>query len=193
MMRLSGILAGMALVLGLAACKEDRIRTMSLGLGGYAEAPVLVIAFEAGGIRDPLLPEVVDSGGDTFPRSFRSKSLEPPTGDPFLVRTTWIDIATGQAWEAEVKVDQDALTVEDGIAWVTAIFGPGARLVIGSDPTPVSTTVQTIDVARTCGTRRPDLDRDLGSEVDAIPFLREALASAKPEIASTTCTDGAVE
>lgn len=181
-------------LLGLtAACRADDIQRMSLGLGGYSEAPVYFTAFQIGGIGHPLLPQIVAHGGDNFPRAFNAASLGAPQGDLIPVSAVWIDVATGQAWEADLTVDRTALTVEMGSAEVTAIFGPGAQLVIGSDPTPVDTNVVTIDVARICGTRRPDLDRDLSGSADGIPFLREALASANRDTATTPCIEEVVE
>ncbi|WP_179379254.1 hypothetical protein [Jannaschia marina] len=164
---------------------------IQLGVGTPTNGPVYLLELVADDARYPLTPNVQQGGVDAFPRMSRPVWVQRKTQDAqFEVRAVWIEILSGRAYEARITVDATELAVDQLGADVVALLMPGGRMVIGSDPVPKSREVVTRDIAETCGTRRPDLDRDITGEVNAIANLREALAFATDPIEVPPCGEG---
>lgn len=175
----------------LSACRSSGINSLSTGIGAMQQNPVYVLKLTAD--ENPIfpVPAVIFSGVGSFPR-VQSVSLTMPEliGDNVLVSAIWLEIMTGRAYEAEAMIDTSDLAVSAGGADLAVLLLPGGWLVVGSDPVPRSKEIITRDIAKVCGERRPDLDRNIRSEVNAIAALKEALAFAADPIDAPPCSEG---
>ncbi|MBM2578102.1 hypothetical protein JQC91_17480 [Jannaschia sp. Os4] len=183
---MSGARLMMALLVALATgCAPDGEREVRLDLaaGTRLDGPAYVTRLEAGPFTYPLVPSVARGGIGSFPRDGMGGVMQPIRRVPerFDVTVEWIELATGRAYAATIPVESADLAIGPEPllhADLSVMLHPGGRVVIGSDPVPETTQVILRDIAEGCARRRPDLDRDLSDQVDAIPRLGRALEGA---------------
>lgn len=149
-------------VLFLPGC-FDRSVYLSYGATNKLGAPVLILEQQAG----PFfvgIPVLEQSGSaDSSPRRPGSINGTVTLPDPVPIRAVWVEVLTGRAYEAQTEVSRQDIHVRDGQSPLVVVLLPGGAMVVGSDPGPLSDGPERRDLARVCGTRRPDLDRDVST------------------------------
>ncbi len=153
----------------LAACRDEpEIDAISFGVGTQIGAPMVVLdARVAGAPVYPAAKMAFDGSAFSFPRYGGLALLNVSVSEPFSVSAEWIEVATGLGYEGEALLEPGDLARGSASAIMALILLPGGELVIGSDPLPTSTRVETRDLVTLCGVRRPDLDRNLMDPSDS--------------------------
>lgn len=181
--------------LGLLAClPNSEPRGLLLTVGSYGASPAILLDTRINGA--PVLPHhtLVSTSADVeTPRSSSYHRLDyTPNVEPgrITVSITWVEIFTAKAWHATVSASVRSLVYQastDTIR-IAPIFGPNGLLLITSDPIPTSAAhIPLVDVARICGTRRPDLDFDFTANPTEIARLPELLAFNARPVTSPEC------
>ena len=174
----------------VSGCRANDIDSLSSGIGAISDNPVYVTELLLDGDGFVLVPKVSYGGADSFPRTRHTTSLSPVSlPDSFTIKGVWLEIISGRAYEAQATVNASDIAVEYGSGYLVILFLPGGRMVIGSDPVPRSGKIVTRDIAEACGKRRPDLDRDMKTEVDAIAGVKEAYQFATNPITAPPCRE----
>lgn len=166
--------------------------SLSFGVGNRIGAPIAVIRQDIGG-RPVSTPTVYYTGGaDSTPRHGAGIVAPVPQGASIQIEATWIEVHTGQAFSASAEVAKSDLAVAAGSYDLVLVYLPGGWLVVGSDPGLVGGTYQTRDLARICGTRQPDQDRDLVAEgqaaLDEFAGLEFALGRGHDPVTAESCS-----
>ncbi|MGU3575627.1 hypothetical protein ACLBWZ_08840 [Brucellaceae bacterium C25G] len=154
---------------------------MNIGFASNGGYPVVVREFILNSTQSGLFKElVVDGGGDKPPRTSGSGnymvSYRKGWGDDISIDITWVELSSGEAWRAETSLSvKDMERSASGAVQLLPILAPGGLLIISSDPIPGTARDQTVsDLARICGTRVPELDKNYTSNPRALPGLWEA-------------------
>lgn len=191
MLRQSALGIFLLVTITLGGCRANEINSLASGIGAISDNPVYVTELLLNDEDFVLVPTVSYGSADSFPRTRSTTFLSPVSlPESFMIKAIWLEIISGRAYEAQTTVSASDLAVESGIGDLVILFLPGGQMVIGSDPTPRSGKIITRDIAKACGTRRPDLDRDIKGEVDSIAGVKEALKFATNPIDAPPCKGG---
>ena len=174
----------------VSGCRADQTISLSSGVSALSQNPVYVTELLLDDKGFVLIPTVSHGGADSFPRTSATTGLSIALPDKFTVKATWVEIISGRAYEAQAVVNFVDLAIESGMTNIVVVLMPGGRMIIGSDPVPRSGKIMTRDIADVCGTRRPDLDRDMKTEIDAIAGVKEAYQFATNPITAPPCSEG---
>lgn len=167
---------------------------MNIGFASYGGHPVVIKEFILNTQRSSLFAErVVDGGGEAPPITSGAGnhlvSYRKGWGGDISIDVSWVELSTGEAWQATANVSADRMTRSaSGAIELMPILGPGGLLIISSDPIPETAQDQRVnDLARICGTRVPELDQDYASNPRALPGLWEASQTIDPRPYSSAC------
>ncbi|MBK4216916.1 hypothetical protein JJJ17_13340 [Paracoccus caeni] len=178
-----------AACLSVAACRAEPIDRLTFGFGTDMRAPVLVVDFRINDLEPAYpLPKLSRGGADSAPRTTGGMSVETgPLPEQFEVRALWIEVASGRAYEAKAEIRRDDMASHVRTGHLDILMLPGGELLVGSDPVPTSREVITRDIARSCGTRRPDQDRDLLREPEKTARLPDMLTRFDDRLIAEPC------
>lgn len=146
----------------------------------YSDRPVVVKTFEINAVRSSLFSDLVVEGkAETTPRGSAGGYLigyRKGWSNRISLEASWIELSSGMAWRAKADVSsKDMERSGSGAINIAPIFAPGGLMIISSDPTPQSADdVRTKDLARVCGERVPELDRDYSNDKRQLAGLWEA-------------------
>lgn len=180
-----------ALAALLTACREDLPERLTYGFGADSRNPVYLLE---GHINGASLPygalSLVWGGLDGYPRSDRVSYVNfTSLPEAFPIELLWIEVTSGRAYFAQTTIHSKdlALSAGGGSGPLDILILPGGRLVIGSDPLPEDGKLVLRDIAKTCGTRQPQQDRDIAKEADAIGGMKEMLERLKDPLIEAPC------
>lgn len=193
MLRLRAAIIAATVVFAGGCDERPRSDTLDFGLGSVTNNPVYVLEYSAEGLHYPLLPTFAPSGADGYPRSGNKIWLRRQSpSDLIEVNVAWLEVLTQRAYAFTTTIREEDITLRGTDLEISVLLLPGGEFKIISDPLPiVGAKQQRIrDLVRGCAQRRPDLDRDITGEVDAIPTLRDRIAFATNPIDAPPCGGG---
>ncbi|QDC09483.1 hypothetical protein FHY55_09590 [Oceanicola sp. D3] len=185
--RLTRAAAALAVAL-LAGCLGGAAPSeIELTRGTYRATPAYFTEVSLDGGQYLPLPSAMAGHADEMePRTQNSMYLGWRGGSGKVpVRVSWVELLSGRAWVAETAVDMGALERSaSGAARIGVIVGPNGLLLVASDPLPTEGGPR--NLARTCGKRAPDNDRDLRAETGSEPKLARLFSYSYPPVPETT-------
>ncbi len=164
---------------------------LSLSFSSYRSTPVVLTHFA---IEQPLAPTQKIIPGNSAdigpPRSGSFSVLNVPIDAgrdrKWRVSARWVELPTDRAWEAQVDVPIDDLTIEYRQYAVNVIMGPNGLLLIGSDKAGIKPS-DLVDVVRTCGKRVPSDDKAWRRETGYFPQLPFVMGKPLPPVRNPEC------
>ena len=181
----------LVLVMALGACREEVPAGIQFGFGSDMRNPVYVTDARVDTLILPNAQPVLIRGGvDSYPRSYGGNWVEVSEfPEEFVLTLDWTEIASGRAYHSEVPLRREDLAVSRGFefAILDMLMLPGGEIVIGSDPSPKDGTQITRDIAKACGKRVPERDRDFSREANMIGGMKETLETLKDPLIKAPC------
>lgn len=189
------IFALIAALIALPGCGGSASISFDFGIGASNRSPVLVTVMEVDGTKAYPAAAVRFSGAEGYPRQQGATSFGGPSGESFIVRAEWTEILTGRSYLGEAQVQTGDLAVENGVADLVVLLLAGGQMIVGSDPVPKTTKVETRDIAEICAARQPSKDRVLARKVgngfeaapDAPALVGRALEFVKDPLIVQPC------
>jgi len=185
-----GPMIAAVLLLGGACDEVQGPHDLNLGLATLTNSPVYVLDYTAAGLSYPLLPALPPGDADRYPRVSEKVLVTRSASDEDIeVNVAWLEVLTQRAYAVRTTVREEDLDRRNVGLELSVLLLPGGEFKVISDPLPVIGAKEQIirDIVQGCARRRPDLDRDIRGEIDAIPMLRERISFAKVPIDAPPC------